>query len=84
MSGWQPISTAPKGRRWFLAFGPFGHNERLECAIIRRVKPRGGGEYGPFVWATPDSYGAPSWAENLPTHWMPLPPAPTPSKPEAA
>lgn len=66
MSEWQPIETAPKDGKIFLAFEPsFGR-------IILRF-----GEHaddGSALWEdTLQEY----WPHYQPTHWMPLPDPPS-------
>lgn len=74
MSQWQDISTAPKDGTYFLAHGAF--MPRGGFAVIRYGGENGtAGAWGEYIWATPDS-GVSTWAELVPTHWMPLPPAP--------
>lgn len=67
---WRPIETAPKDGTWFIAFGPAGTeivNEPPGCYIGHWKKGRKG-------W---DGFGR---VTSYPTHWMPLPSAPTPPK----
>lgn len=66
-SGWRPIETAPKDGTRFLAFGwwkPSWTNPEPNVAVMWR-------------------YDADTYCEGIggkATHWMPLPPAPTPTQ----
>jgi hypothetical protein len=71
MSTWQTMDSAPD-QKWLLGWAP-----DLGCMVVKRVEPNSrGGQFGEFVWATPDSSGHGLWAEDLVTHWMPLPSPP--------
>lgn len=65
---WQPIETAPRDGEWIMAYWP----------------TMGIGMF-PFVvfwdegWE-PASHYARDYGEVYPTHWMPLPPPPTPDR----
>jgi hypothetical protein len=74
--GWQPIATAPKDGTWILLTGgriEYGwcQDEHPRCVVGQAVS---GGENGwQFAWYDGGYYG-----EYIdPTHWMPLPDAPT-------
>lgn len=71
--GWKPIETAPKDGREIILFFPT-YNEN-QIAVYRY------NEDGELAWE-----GIGGWSdvegEYAPTHWMPLPPAP--SKPPTA
>lgn len=78
LSGWRPISTAPKDGTWVIIYDPFFVTE-MPVSIGTYMTaderdPRGRfrkGEWLLFEWD-----GMPSSAN--PTHWMPLPPPPSP------
>lgn len=62
---WQPIETAPKDGREFLAFIPGNDEDFDRCAVL--------------FWKGSYSYFAEyAWdmEQHYPTHWMPLPPPP--------
>lgn len=77
MTDWQSIETAPRDGTWVLAyFNDPVIGEEFE-AVVRYTLPNGtGGQYGDFVWETPDSRCG-YYAERVFTHWMPLPPPPS-------
>ncbi|MET3929515.1 hypothetical protein ABIE51_001402 [Lysobacter sp. OAE881] len=65
MTNWQPIETAPKDGRWFIAYnpmtGPYGTCYRE-------------GQFPFYGWA-PQTHGCGIWYPT-PTHWQPFPEAP--------
>lgn len=85
MSEWQPIESAPKGEAVWVAFDQ-GYKSKVlatTCACwfdFGELENNGGGDedYLPAGW-----YEYPALAEecmalpNEPTHWMPLPTAPS-------
>lgn len=76
MTTWQDGSTCPRDGTWVLGY--FGGVDYAKpfFSVIRHSEPNGtGGQYGEFVWETPESRCG-YWAENLLTHWMPLPEPP--------
>ena len=64
-ANWQPIETAPTDGTWVFVYWP-----TMPITLYPMVAFNCGDEYG---WDTPADYG-----QVFPTHWMPLPPAPTP------
>lgn len=75
MSDWQPIDTAPKD----------GSEILVNIDGKSRVVHWGGGfshkHHGRFPWVCQSGQNA--WRENVPDHWMPLPPPPsTPDRKE--
>lgn len=75
MSEWRGIETAPRDGTQFIAYGSFPGFQVLRYAGENGTP----GDYGPFIWATPDSVVS-VWAETVPTHWMPLPAPPAPTQ----
>jgi hypothetical protein len=68
---WRTIDSCPD-QKWVLAWAP-----EHGTLVVKKVEPNGrGGEHGDFVWATPENDHAGYWAEDLVTHWMPLPEPP--------
>lgn len=63
---WQPIETAPKDGTIVIAYYPATNQYNDRVMIVRR-KSRG--------WAP--AGGGNRTLVSSPTHWMPLPPAPT-------
>lgn len=90
MSKWQTIETAPQDGTHILAYGPepvrnpiFVTREthwRLygEGSIAHRDYEAGKGPSGSWDWVEPIHNWGCSWH---PTHWMPLPPPPSPATP---
>ena len=92
MSEWQPIETAPKGRKLILGYrnccgnwrtivGKYvlpGTLEITEEAIDRLNLDDGdAGTYAPEGWyETPDNAEFIDRTDSEPTHWMPIPPPP--------
>lgn len=78
VGGWQPIETAPKdGAYVLLRFqGPFIDRESPGIAVGRHYD-----DSSPHWWVTC------AWAatrpHSEPTHWLPLPAPPSPSKPKS-
>lgn len=78
MAQWLPIETAPKDGTWFLAYRVLRHSTHIQSAhwhtdaVFGRKKVLGG-----EGWCYSES-------EGFPTHWMPLPPAPSASLPGSA
>jgi hypothetical protein len=68
--GWQPIETAPKDV-WVLVFCPW-----LSEARIGKFNTQRPGHYGWRVMHSTYKGAAPLYSAQ-PTHWMPLPAAPT-------
>ena len=68
-SEWQPIETAPRDGTAFLGWFPGrqGYIARQDVAVCNHVS----GKYGRFMVNGHTSYG------EMPTHWMPLPDAPS-------
>lgn len=70
---WRSIKTAPKDGTEVLLFCNLGRGN-TELAIARwhedQARP---GPFGRFCWKEKEGS---AWAENIPTHWMPLPAAP--------
>lgn len=62
-TGWQPIETAPRDGRWFLAFGT--HSRNLSTQMVIR--------WDGDRWQSSDDGFAPYLT---PIHWMPLPEPP--------
>jgi hypothetical protein len=73
MSEWQTIETAPTDGVYVLLCCDFGEGRR-EITVARWCdSPAPAGPFGRFMWRElQDS----SIAENVPTHWMPLPALP--------
>lgn len=75
---WQPIETAPKDGtivlacgKWAGEIGGIGH-----APEILAVSFSGSTDYKGFDWSVEGTSGYAAWLK--PTHWMPLPAAPTP------
>lgn len=79
--GWQPISAAPKDGRWLLVYGTVWAGEisgiaRNQTGEVGIARYNGGKSDFPGDWwdkVGGDAYAC--WCQ--PTHWMPLPAAPT-------
>lgn len=80
MSGWQPISTAPKDGTAILIYEPADESRFNEASIyVCRWESHEG-----MTWKREHGPGAGAWTETEgeqflefdPTHWMPLPEAP--------
>lgn len=78
--GWQPIETAPKdGTRILARNDSYGTRETYWClygdgSIAKQLFVQGKGPDGSWEWSEPQNFWASSW---VPTHWMPLPDAPS-------
>lgn len=76
---WQPIETAPKDGTKILGFAPHPHitaNDPSFRAVImwwRKAYAKGGKRESEWPWRSVENDSA----AGHPTHWMPLPPAPT-------
>lgn len=68
---WQPIETAPKDGKRVLAFYPLFNMSRVSWHKVFYLD-------GP-LWAC-DAVRSPDRWSDQPTHWMPLPPPPTPQE----
>ncbi|UOF77855.1 hypothetical protein [Bacteriophage sp.] len=66
--GWQPIETAPKDGTWVLCFRYLDDKPDVASAFWKPDR----GAFGGAFW----TYAA---LDNAPTHWMPLPAAPSAS-----
>ena len=83
-AAWLPIESAPKDGTWVLVFGNVwageisgvARNPKGDVGIARYTN--GKSDYPGDWWdeAGDDAYSC--WCQ--PTHWMPLPPAPTPQE----
>ncbi len=74
ITDWQPIETAPKDGRLMLlwdASNPDGYVVARWARDDRRPGP-----FGPFVWLSGHVRYGERLAEQIPTHWMPLPAPP--------
>jgi hypothetical protein len=81
MTTWQDIGTAPRDGTWILAYFNDSEIGYQFIAVVRHTFPNGsGGQYGDFVWETPESRCG-YYAEHLATHWMPLPEPPSSPSP---
>lgn len=70
---WKPIETAPKDGTFIILAGPSGYSSTPLRVEVARYYP----EYRPRnPWQT-HSNDAFTDGGDAPTHWMPLPPAPT-------
>lgn len=67
---WQPIETAPKDGTWVLLYQGEHVFQGYWFNIIE----------GHERWADHSASGCGGYVEAMPTHWMPLPPAPKPQK----
>ncbi|MGJ4857027.1 hypothetical protein ACN6KF_003011 [Labrys sp. La1] len=66
---WQPIATAPKDGTQILAIvHPYGYPNDTSFEIIFYYPSK-------FFWSS-QGYGDPDIDWGMPTHWLPLPPAP--------
>lgn len=80
---WQPIETAPKDGTQILGWcSNYGARQTHwhfygECSIAKAQFDAGKGESGNWYWEEPLNHWLSSWK---PTHWMPLPAAPTSDK----
>lgn len=74
---WKPIETAPMDGTWILVYEPREYAPEIMVAQWGNIEPG----YGPDVqaWVT-EAYGPnpDNYAAEDATHWMPLPPDPTP------
>ena len=69
---WQPIETAPKDEVWVLGYSP-----NMPISEYPYVMYYEENTYGnPKAWTSISNRGY-GQEEIYPTHWMPLPPAPT-------
>lgn len=78
MSEWQPIESAPKDGTLILAWGCWageinGPDDDPELAIVCWDGQRG--DYPGFDWMVTGTDAHAAWLK--PTHWQPLPDAPT-------
>ena len=80
---WQPIETAPKDGTWVLVYGDGTKDEREngKIAVAQYTNWRNGVTHKEgwwqFAWYDGGYYGQ----FNNPTHWAPLPEAPTDEDP---
>jgi hypothetical protein len=73
MSEWRPIETAPKDGSHVLLHCDFGETGRQITVARWCDDPSPAGPYGKFCWREMQDS---SIAEQIPTHWMPLPEPP--------
>lgn len=79
---WQPIETAPKDGTWMLVACGWPREDEDMGDWCRIVRWAGEEQYKGYPWTTMDPEGIEIGGiirENIPTHWMLLPPPPTPS-----
>jgi len=75
---WQPIETAPKDGTVILLWDPSGETPWVVAMWSADDRPFVN-EFGPFVWLVgANPRYSERIAENVPTHWMPMPEPPHP------
>ena len=76
MSAWQSMETAPRdGTEILVTFDGKSRVVHWDDTGYRHRK------HGSFPWVCQSGENA--WRENIPTHWMPLPPPPLPGESNA-
>ena len=75
MTDWQPIETAPRDGTLILLWDPEGDPPYFPARFMRDDRPPRS-PHGAFVWCQGSPAFGDRLAENVPTHWMPLPAPP--------
>jgi hypothetical protein len=73
MASWEPIETAPKDGTGVLLWCDFGDTGTEMVAARWIDNPAPAGPFGKFAWR---DYQDGAVAEQIATHWMPLPEPP--------
>ena len=82
VQAWQPIKTAPKDGTWIIAFVPStGRSHAVQWDkqfdLARDDEEDDAGYRGAWTDHAVQSFGYEELKEYVPTHWMPLPEAPS-------